>query len=126
MKCLMFKAIISKGISVNQKNGYTLLETLIALSILLVVAVPMVTFLFRISGAHDSEKALTGMCILEQEATIVRIFPKRAVPVKRRVVDGKEWIVTTEVTGSDLPLYRMSVKDDKKVRGELVFYGRGE
>lgn len=126
MKCSMLKFIISKGVSIKHKNGYTLLETLIALSILLVVAVPLVTFLFRISGAHDTEKALTGMCILEQEAAMVRIFPKGAVPVKRRVVDGKEWIITTEVTGSDLPLYRMSVKDSKKVRGELVFYGRGE
>jgi hypothetical protein len=122
----MFKTIISKCISVNQKNGYTLFETLIALSILIVVAVPLVTFLFKISGANDSEKTLTGMCILEQEATMVRIFPKSAVPVKRRIVDGKEWIITTEVIGLALPLYRMSVKDDKKVRGELVFYGREE
>jgi prepilin-type N-terminal cleavage/methylation domain-containing protein len=120
------KITVSKHVSVNPESGYTLLETLIALSVLLVIAVPLVTFLFRISGADDSEKALTGMCILEQEATVVRVFPKRTVPVKRRVIDGKEWIITTEVTGSDLPLYRMSVKDEKKVRGELVFYGRGE
>ncbi len=123
----MFKATISKRISsINQKNGYSLIETLIALSILLVVAVPLVAYLFRLSGVNDSEKVLTGMCILEQEATMVRIFPKRAVPLKRRVVDGKEWIITTEVTGSDLLLYRMSVKDDKKIRGELFFYSRGE
>jgi len=123
----MFKATISKRISsINQKNGYSLIETLIALSILLVVAVPFVAYLFRLSGVNDSEKVLTGMCILEQEATMVRIFPKRAVPLKRRVVDGKEWIITTEVTGSDLLLYRMSVKDDKKIRGELFFYSRGE
>lgn len=114
-----------KSTSDSDMSGYTLLETLIAFCILLVVAVPLITFLFRLTGAHDSEKALTGMCLLEQEAAIVRTFPQRVVPVKRRVVDGKEWIIKTEVSGSELLLYRMNVNDGKKNRGELVFYGRG-
>ncbi len=123
---IIFKTTIFKCVSDNQKDGYTLLETLIALSILLVVAVPLISFLFRLTGAHDSGKALTGMCILEQEATLVRTFPKKAVPAKRRVVDGKEWIIKTEISGSEILLYRMTVNDGKKDMGELVFYGKKE
>lgn len=105
-------------------QGYTLIETLIAFVILMVILVPCIGYLYRLSGGHDAEKKITAICILEQEAAIVRTFPDKKLPVKRRMVNNSEWLITTEVTGSGLLRYRMAVSDGKRDLGEVVFYGR--
>lgn len=109
---------------IQKSSGYTLLETLIAFVILLVIVVPLVSFLFRISGAHDSERMFTGICLMEQEAALVRAFPGKSIPVKMRIINGREWVIKTEVGGSELLQYKMRVSEGEKMRGEVMFYGR--
>lgn len=110
----------------NNHDGYTLLETLIALSILMVVLMPLIGFLYQFSGSNSLQKKYTAICLLEQESACIKAFPGKTVPVKRRVVDGKEWMIKTEIRGSDLLFCRMSASDGKKIRGEVVFYINGK
>lgn len=107
----------------NRKTGFTLLETLISLSILLAFVIPLTTFIYKNHSATDSEKALTGICLLEQESALIKAFPDQAIPVKRRTINGKEWIIKTETAGTGLIQYRMAASDGIKTRANLVFLG---
>lgn len=61
---------------------------------------------------------------MEQEAALVRAFPGKSIPVKMRIINGREWVIKTEVGGSELLQYKMRVSEGEKMRGEVMFYGR--
>ena len=106
------------------ESGYTLLEVLISLFILLTIVIPLITVIYRNSKAIDTEKSITAICLLEQESALVKAYPEETVPIRRRVINGREWTIKTEITGTGLLQYQMTVNDQLKQRGELVFYGR--
>ncbi len=108
----------------NQPNGYTLLETLIALAILISIIVPLTAILHKNSSALHARDTLTAQCLLEQEAVLAVAFPEDVIPVKRRMADSLEWIVKTEVTGKDPLIYSMTASRGDKEAGKVVFYGR--
>jgi hypothetical protein len=105
------------------QNGFTILETLVSFIILVSIAVPLITVMYSGKGITDNEKTITAMCILEQEAALVKLFPERTIPEKRRIINGKEWKIKTEVSGNSLLKYKMRVYDNVKARGEVFFYG---
>jgi len=108
----------------NHSRGYTLLETLIALAILMSVIVPLTTMLHKNSGAIHTRNALIAQCLLEQEAALAMAFPEDVLPVKRRMIDSLEWIVKTEVTGKDPLVYAMTALRGTREEGKVIFYGR--
>lgn len=114
------------GSTVNRSSpsGYTLLEIVIAFAILLVFIIPLISYIYKISVGQDAQMNLTGMCLLEQEAAIVSTFPDKKIPEKRKILNGREWVITTAVTGRDLLQYKMNISEGKHNRGEIVFYGR--
>lgn len=108
----------------NRRRGYTLLETLIALAILLSIIVPLTAVAYKNSGALRARSALTAQCLLEQEAALATAFPEDVVPVKRRMIDDAEWVVKTEITGKDPLVYAMTALWGTRAEGKVVFYGR--
>jgi type II secretory pathway pseudopilin PulG len=110
----------------NNCSGYTLLEALIGLSIVVVVIVPLLS---RLSGhvqLNHGEKLVTAACILEQESEIAICNPKEILPVKRRVINKKEWTIKTEKEGNGLVIFKMKISDKEKEISNMIFYGTEE
>lgn len=116
-----FRAI---EIKVNS-SGFTLVELLVSLSILVAVLVPVLISFNRNRGISESENEIIATCILEQEAAMIRKFPNEVLSVKRRMVAGREWLISIENSGDDIIKYRIKISDPAKYHDELVFYGRG-
>ncbi len=111
------------SITTSTISGFTLLEVLISLSILLIAIIPLSLIAYKNTDSTDAEKEIIANCLIEQESALVRAYPDQILPVKRRTVLGTEWLIQTEYTGTDLVQYKMRVKDHK-LRSEFTFYGR--
>lgn len=107
----------------NHKNndGYTLVETLVALSMLFIIAAPILSGIFKNNHAIDSERIITSIGILEQEARKLKANPMDYLPQKKRNVNGREWIITTEKTGSSVVQYHIVAQLNNKKEGEVYF-----
>jgi len=101
--------------------GYTLIETIIALSMLMIIAVPVLAGIYRNKHVIDAERIITGIGILEQEACRLAVAPDEFSPVKRRMINGREWTVTTSKQGSPVVLYHCVALFDNKKAGEIYF-----
>jgi hypothetical protein len=108
----------------NIAAGYTLIEVLIALAILMSVLIPLSGAFYRNTSAMKSMQTMTAMCIVEQEQKLASVFPEDVIPLKRRNIDSKEWIVRTETSGKDPVVYRMSVSSLGVDSVTVIFYGR--
>jgi hypothetical protein len=104
--------------------GYTLFESLVALAILITIIVPLTTFFYRKADSARLMRSITAICMLEQEAALTLAFPRDAAPVKRRTINGAEWIVRTEESGADPIVYKMTAAIHGRVVDSVVFYGR--
>lgn len=108
----------------KNNRGYTLIETLVALSMLFIIATPILSVIFRNNHAIEAERVITGIGILEQEARRISADPQAMVHEKKITINGREWIITTEKTGSGIVLYHMVVSLEKKRAGEICFLQR--
>jgi competence protein ComGF len=106
----------------SSNNGYTLIEVLISLFLLMAVAVPAISAFFLNSSSIRSQKDLTAVWLLEQEAENLRIVPGDAVSIKRRKVGDVEWVIQIEATGSPLIRYHLTALIKGKRAGELYSY----
>lgn len=106
----------------RQANGYTLMETLIAFSVLMVGVVPLLQASFTAKQNISAQYKITASCLCEQDAAFAKAFPQQVVPIKRRKVAGKEWIIHTEVAGSGLKSYNISAEVNGRMWGSLFFY----
>jgi prepilin-type N-terminal cleavage/methylation domain-containing protein len=113
-----------KKMSEPKRDGYTLLESLIALAILLSIIVPLLTFFYKYASDSTAQKSFTAICLLEQEAAMTVSFPEDVVPVKRKMIAGREWSVRTDVSGKDPIVYRMTALLNNRGIDSVVFYGR--
>jgi Tfp pilus assembly protein PilV len=107
---------------IRQANGYTLMETLIAFSVLMVGVVPLLQASFTAKQNISAQYKITASCLCEQEAAQVKSFPQQAVPIKRRKVAGKEWLIKTDVSGAVLKSYNISAELNGRTWGSLFFY----
>ena len=109
----------------NKSNsGYTLIETLIALSMLLIIAAPVLSGIFRNNLTIDSERMITGIGILEQEARRISANPQEMLPVKKKIINGKEWTIFAERSGTIIVQYHLFVSHNNKRYGEIYFLQR--
>ena len=104
--------------------GYTLIEAVISLVIVSAILVPLIFGIYRSSALAASRRELTGVWLIEREAAVVRTFPHEALPTKRQRIGNDEWTITTEITGADPLLYRMTAHLRGSVEAEARFYGR--
>lgn len=105
----------------KNNNGYTLIETLVALSMLLIIAAPILSGIYKNNHAIDSERIITSIGILEQETRKINANPMDYLPQKKRNVNGKEWVITIEKTGSGVVQYHIVAKLNNKKEGEVYF-----
>jgi len=105
--------------------GYTLLESLIAISIFLILMVPLTARLHEADKTARVRHKTTAMCILEQEAALIR-HGESPFPVKKRTVAGREWVVETSAEGNPLRTYRMHAFLDGREISEVVFHNYEE
>lgn len=109
----------------KRNDGYTLLETVIAVAILMAVVIPMLSWFYRGSTLHDAQMELTGIWLIEQEAAVATAFPQSVLPQKRRSIASEEWVLQTTVAGKQLPCYTITAVFRGVKRATVTFYGRG-
>lgn len=107
----------------RQERGYTLLEVIISLFLLMAVAVPAVTAFFLNGSSIKSQHDLTAVWLLEQEAENLRIVPDEVVSIKRRKIGDVEWVIQIDAVGSPLVRYHLTALKKGKRAGELFLYG---
>jgi prepilin-type N-terminal cleavage/methylation domain-containing protein len=107
--------------SIKPIQGFTLLEILIAIVLLSVVVVPLI-FTFRQDKmfVHDRDR-VTAMCLIDQEAEMVRVFPRYMSPVKRKTIAGQEWEICCEKTPTPPEECRISVKKNGREISTVTF-----
>ena len=103
-------------------GGYTLIEVVISLAIFISISVPMLCAVIKNTGALRSQDALEAVWMLEQEAASIRLSPDEAMPVKHRIIEGRDWTVRIESEGKPLVKYSLTASRKDKVRGKLVLF----
>jgi hypothetical protein len=109
--------------STNQ-CGYTLLETVISLTILMIVVVPLLSRLYQNTSLADARYELVGIRLIEQEAALVCAMPNEFSPLKKRYVDKQEWTIRADVAANGPLRYTLAAELHGTVRARAVFYGR--
>lgn len=106
----------------SDNKGYSLLEVLISMVILLLVVVPLTSMIGSSADMNKGERILIASSILAQEAETLRLFPKEYSPVSKRKVKGEEWKIVKEVRGSGgMKRCSIKVKNRKEVYAQAVF-----
>ena len=94
---------------------------MIALALLFITLVPLVELIYKNNSLIRAEQEITGMCILEQEVLKTRCKFSETVPVRRRTINGSEWVINSEISGSDLKTIKMIISKNNKERGRTFF-----
>jgi prepilin-type N-terminal cleavage/methylation domain-containing protein len=104
------------------QRGYTLLETLVAMSILLIVLVPLMSRMVTARNMRNAADTLTATCLLKQEAERIRFAPQSYQPVIKRTIEGVTWTITTEASGAPLVCYQLRAANGSYKKGALTLY----
>jgi Tfp pilus assembly protein FimT len=110
----------------DNNHGYSLLETVIALVILIAVVVPLVSLMHRDNTIAAARNELTGIWLIEREAALVRDFPEKQVPLKRYTVKDREWTLRINKKGHDIVEYYLVAELKGKKMADACFFGRVE
>lgn len=105
----------------NRQPGFTMIEAIIACVIFVSIFVPLMSFLYKDSNFIRDRDKITGLCLLDQEAKTLQIFPQLYAPVKKKEINGMEWQIKTEPQGKDLVLYKISAFKKEQLITEVVF-----
>jgi hypothetical protein len=116
----MIKRVL-RGLSTDS-SGYTLIEVVISLAIFISISVPMLCAVIRNTGALRSQEALEATWMLDQEAASIRFSSDEAMPVKHRIIEGRDWTVRIETEGKPLVKYLLTASRKDKVRGRMVLF----
>lgn len=106
----------------NNPNGYTLLEVLIAMSLFLMVIVPMMGYMSASAKVNKGRDTMIASCILEQEAAQISLFPTEIFSTKRRTVNGREWVIQASFEGNELIKCTLSAAKHGKTVDKVIFY----
>jgi prepilin-type N-terminal cleavage/methylation domain-containing protein len=107
-------------ITFNNK-AYTLIETIIALSILAIIGAPVLSLVYRNNLAITAEQSIVAIGLLEQEACRIKVDPDECLPLKKRTVNNREWSIRASKDGTDIICYHLYAELDKKAKAELCF-----
>jgi prepilin-type N-terminal cleavage/methylation domain-containing protein len=107
--------------SMLNNKAYTLIETIIALSILAIIGVPVLSMVYRNNLAVKAEQSIVAIGLLEQEACRIMVDPDECLPLKKRTVNNREWSIWATKEGTDVISYHLYAELDTKVRAELCF-----
>ena len=102
--------------------GYTLIEAMIALVILLVGLVPLSAFFAYQLKDNMARDKLTAICIMEQTVCRVRCAPMAVASEITMNRNHRDWKVDVALTGTDLQTADIKVQTCGKVLSEAVFY----
>jgi Tfp pilus assembly protein PilV len=105
----------------NADAGFTILEALIACVIFVSIVVPLMTFLFKDSDFVRDRDKITALCLLDQEAKTLQVFPEMYAPVKKKEINGIVWQLKSEVQGKELLLFTIKAFKGEKEIQEVVF-----
>jgi hypothetical protein len=103
-------------------SGYTLLEVTIALALLTLTLAPLSVMIHRNNSLIRAHQEITAMSLLEQEIARAKCRSLNILPIQRRIIDNKEWIITTEISGDKLKTVTMIASFSGRERGRSVFY----
>lgn len=116
----VYKVEIVPGRAINNK-AYTLIETIIALSILAIIGTPVLSLVYRNNLAVKAEQSIVAIGLLEQEACRIKVDPDECLSVKKRTVNNREWSIRASKEGTDIICYHLYAELDQKVRAKLCF-----
>jgi len=99
-------------------SGFTLVEVLVALTIFTGILVPLLGAISRAAQVSAAQKRLVAMCLLDQESALVRAAPAQMVALRRRQVQGQEWLIRAQSSGTGLVWYRLKAENGGRQYGE--------
>ncbi|MGE5671111.1 MAG: hypothetical protein ACM31E_06685 [Fibrobacterota bacterium] len=76
---------------------------------------------YRNNLAINAEQSIIAIGLLEQEACRIKVDPDECLPLKKRIVNNREWSIRATKDGTDVICYHLYAEIDKKVRAELCF-----
>jgi prepilin-type N-terminal cleavage/methylation domain-containing protein len=106
----------------HHKNGFTLVEAIIALVVFAGVVIPLALFIGKRETSIRDRDIITAISILEQESRLAQFDPQSIVPIKIRKVGGEGWRVECSAQGSDLQLCTMKALKNGKSVSMVKFY----
>ncbi|MBN1575036.1 MAG: hypothetical protein JW913_00685 [Chitinispirillaceae bacterium] len=105
-------------------RGYTIIETVISLIVLLSIVVPLLTHFYRVNTLAGMRREFVGIWLIEREAAVLRTFPRESLPVKRHILKNEEWTIRTEVSETEPLCYLLTAELRGAMQAKAVFYGR--
>ena len=106
----------------NKKNGFTLIEALVALVVFVGVVVPL---LVHLSGGKEQARAqnlIVAESFLEQEAKKAQTLTESPAPEITRTINGVEWKITWTVSGDKIQLCKAVVYKAGTIVTDAGFY----
>jgi len=106
----------------NNNSGYTLLESMVALVLFLMVVVPLIARMSNGVSLNRGEDIIIAASLLEQESMRLKTFPDDQFLTKTRIVNNQEWKIKAVVTGSALKTITLTAFKRNKEIETIRFY----
>lgn len=106
------------------RNGYTLLEAMISLIILLVFSLALFERFRNDNTLSNCRREYVAMRLIEREATLIRAFPHEMMPVRRHTINDNEWTLRTYKTDAGVICYTITAEVSGIVAARAMFYAR--
>jgi prepilin-type N-terminal cleavage/methylation domain-containing protein len=100
-------------------RGYTLLETMIALTIFAAIVLPLTSYLYRDLIFARYQDKVTAQCLLDQEVRRAQVFPNQISPIKRRRAGNQDWEIRNQTTGDKLMKCTFTALKNNRIVGEV-------
>lgn len=104
------------------QGGFTLLETLVALSLFVVVVVPLFSYLTANSGTVKLQNMVTAQGLLNQQVALVREYPDGQPEHKNILVGIDKWQISIIKSDTGLVLFTISASKHNKKISEVYLY----
>jgi|GEM_PF-4490878 len=109
---------------IDGTGGYTLVEAMISLIILLVFSIALFGRFRYDSSLSDSRRKYVAMRLIDREATLLHTFPHSMMPIKRHTINNDEWTVRTSRTDAGVTCYTVTAEVSGVVAARAMFYAR--
>lgn len=118
----LFEMIQKKYKFNNFYSGYTVIEVLVALALFLMVIVPLMGYMSNAARVNKGREKLVAACLLEQEATRLRLYPDDIFHSKQRHIQGKRWEIRATFSGGALKRCNLAACEKGKIVDRVIFY----
>lgn len=103
-------------------RGYTLLESMVALVLFLLVVVPLMARMSIATKMNRGVDVIIASSILEQESMHLRLFPEDFYMTRSRSVNGQEWKIKGTMTGNAFKTITLSASKNNRVIERCTLY----